>query len=131
MMGEPIWKWFSGTSDEFYENGPFATKQEAVAELDGYGGFIIEAVQRDNVRLSASRLIEDQYFEDDDDFDFDHAEPDRVGKKEDVEAADAELQALLDGWCAKFGHTFVRPNLFLKSRNHEEIPADPQEAARG
>lgn len=117
------WKWWSGSNDELYTNGPFATKEEAVAELDGGGGYIVEAVSA-RVRFSAARLIDQQYFEDDDYFSGEHGEPDRIGDGELIAQADAELQAALDAWLGKWRHTFVTPEMFANSRNHESIPAD-------
>lgn len=114
------WEWWSGTNDEFYTNGPFATREEAIRELDGYGGHIIEAVKR-TVKFSADQLIDAQYYEDDDYFSGEHGEPDRKG---DWKAADAELQAMLDAWAEKWQHTFIAPEMFASSRNREEIAKD-------
>lgn len=36
-------KWYSGPDDEMYSNGPFDTRDQAVAALDGYGGYVIMA----------------------------------------------------------------------------------------
>lgn len=117
------WAWWSGSDDEFYTNGPFSTKEEAVAELDGHGGYVVEAV-RGRVEFSATRLIDQQYFDDDDYFSGEHGEPDRVGDGELIAQADAELQAALDAWLVKWRRTFVVPEMFANSRNHESIPVD-------
>ena len=122
------WQWWSGTSDEWYTNGPFATREEAIAALDGDGGYVIEAKHPDPVSFSASDLIEAQYFEDNDYFDFDHSEPDRKGPADEIAVADAELQALLDDWCLRYADTFVRGNLFGDQRNGERIEAEKAEA---
>ena len=43
MNYEQEWKWYSGHNDENFSNGPFDTKEQAIAELDGYGGYVIMA----------------------------------------------------------------------------------------
>lgn len=130
------WAWWSGPDDEYYRNGPFATREEALVELDEEGGYIIEA-QMNAVTFSADMLINNQYFEDEG-FDFDNCEPDRIGGADAIGAADAELQALLDGWLDRWRHTFVAPNMFAGSRNGECVagvaeatPAEEQAWAEG
>ena len=123
------WKWFSGSTDEWFANGPFDTRNEAVHELDGYGGYITEAIPG-AVTLNAKRLLDDQYFEADDLFSYeDGPGPDRRGDDSDIKAADAELQALLDDWLDRWRHTFVTPTLFAQSRNTEQVPEFSDEAA--
>ncbi|WP_341207252.1 hypothetical protein [uncultured Sphingomonas sp.] len=122
------WQWWSGANDEWYTNGPFATREEAVAALDGDGGYVIEAKHPDPVSFSASALIEAQYLEDNDYFDFDHSEPDRKGPADKIAAADAELQTMLDDWCSRHADTFVRGNLFGEQRNGDRIEANRAEA---
>ena len=124
-LSGPGWEWWSGPSDEWYSHGPFATREEAVAALDGDAGYVTEAHPPAPIRLSAEQLLEDQYFENNDDFDFDHAEPDRRGDARTIAAADAELQVLLDRWCDRAGHTFVRVNLFGGTRNGERNEPAP------
>lgn len=121
-MAEQAWKWWSGSNNELYANGPFLTREEAIDALCDEGGFIVEA-QQGAVRFSAKRLLDDQYFEDEDGFDFENVEPDRIGNPAEIARADEELQALLDGWVNKWRHTFVTPNLFVAQRNEERIPA--------
>lgn len=113
------WKWYSGPNDEHYTNGPFDTREEAVAALEGDAGHVIEAMKHD-VHFTVERLIENQYDENDDLFDYDNAEPGRIG---DWKTADAELQALLDGWVDKHRDTFVEPNMFVSTRNDAVIAA--------
>jgi len=122
------WQWWAGNNDEWYGSGPHASREEAIAEgRTCYGPedtlHIIEAVRHD-VRFTGSRLIEDQYFEADDLFDFDNTEPDRVGGADEIAAADDELQALLDAWTARWRHTFADPTIFAASRNHEVLPGE-------
>lgn len=123
-----VWRWWSGGDGEWFTNGPCATREEAIGELCGEGGHLVEALAG-VVHFSAERLIADQYFEDDQGFDYDHSEPDRVGGADVIAAADAELQALLDGWLTRWGHTFVKPSLFAATRNAEYVEPDAAEAA--
>ena len=113
-------KWYSGSTEEYFQNGPFDTRQEAVDALDGEGGWIIEA-ETYAIAFSAQRLIEDQYFEDNGIFDWDHLEPDRL---QGAVEADVELQQLLDDWLDKWRHTFVQPNMFCRHGVAEFIPED-------
>lgn len=113
------WFWYSGSNDEWYNSGPFKTRDEAVAELDGYGGFVIEA-RKQRLTFSAKALIEAQYYEADDLFSYDNGdEPDGPGDE-----AEAELQALLDAWTDKWRTRFTQPSLFAASRNAERIEPD-------
>lgn len=123
-----VWAWWSGGDGEWFTNGPCATREEAIGELCGEGGHLVEALAG-VVHFSAERLIADQYFEDDQGFDYDHSEPDRVGGADVIAAADAELQALLNGWLARWGHTFVKPSLFAATRNAEYVEPDAAEAS--
>lgn len=45
------WKWYSGPDSEEFTNGPFATREEAVKELDGEVGYVILA-RKAPLRLS-------------------------------------------------------------------------------
>lgn len=118
---EPAWLWWSGSDDEWFNNGPFKTREAAIEALEHERGYVIEAMQQ-GIRLSAPRLIEEQYFEAGDLFDGDRTEPDRVGGADVIAAADDELQALLDDWVQRWSHTFVEPSMFAASRNQEFVP---------
>ena len=119
---KPGWVWWSGSNEEFFSNGPFATRDEAVDALDEERGYVIEAVPY-ALKFDASRLLEDQYFECEDYYSGEHGEADRVGKPEEIAEADAELQALIDAWTAKWKHTFVAPEMFASSNPAEFIEA--------
>jgi hypothetical protein len=118
------WAWWAGLGCEYFTAGPFVSRADAVevgaGEFDGDGFHILEAAQH-QVRFSAERLIESQYFEDDDFFSGEHSDPDRIGGADVIKAADAELQALLDWWAARWRHTFVQPEMFAVQRNAEWI----------
>lgn len=121
------WQWWSGSSDEWYEYGPFETREQAISELVGSEGFVAECLPAGDVSFSAQELIENQFLEDNDAFDFERSEPDRVGSSKAIDAADAELQGLLDAWCARHAKTFARGNLFAGTRNVERVEATPAE----
>lgn len=118
--------WFSQDGDLF-SDGPFETRLAAINAgadmLSGEEFHILEgSLESAPFKLSAERLLDDQYFENENLFStIDGAtEPDRQGGHA---AADKELQALLDGWLAKHGKTFVQPTVFAWTRNEEVIPA--------
>lgn len=124
-------KWWAGSNDEFFTEGPLDSRDDAIAEGRGqFGedGFYICEAEQQPFSLDAQRLLDSQYFEQDDLFDYDHSEP---GRKGDHAAADAELQALLNAWCDKHRDTFITPSLFLWSANHEHIPAQVDTGPKG
>lgn len=116
------WVWWSGSNEEFFSNGPFETRDEAVDALEEERGFVIHALPY-ALNFSARRLLDDQYFECEDYFSGEHGEADRVGKPEGIAEADAELQSLLDAWVAKWKGTFVAPEMFAASSPAEFIEA--------
>ena len=124
MTSESKGSWWCGQDDEYFTAGPFEDREEAI--LDGtndYGGdpfFIINAEQH-SVKFYAKRVINDYYFDNDMLFDYDREEPDRVGSKEVIEAADKALQVLLDSWLELYGHTFKQPNMFAWHSTAERI----------
>jgi len=122
-MTKDNWQWWSGTDDEYFTNGPFDTRKEAIEALDGEGGHIIEA-ERYPIKFSAKRLIERQYLDCDDYFSGEYAEAARAGSEDFVAAADAELQEFLDLWTVKWAASFVQPEMFCRQRNAEYIPED-------
>jgi hypothetical protein len=127
------WAWYAGIDEEFYPHGPHATRDDAIADAqqDEPEGpiFVIEARTR-QMRFDAEDVITQLLDGSEDLFDYDHAQPDRVGSKEQIETGGAELQALLDGWFGKWRHTFTDPNLFAAQRNAEVIPSvAPEETA--
>lgn len=114
--------WWASHDGEFYKVGPVATRkqilQAGAAEFEGFAFYIVEAGLHE-IKFSAADLIEDQYFNAEDLW-YDGEGADRAC---DSTAADAELQALLDGWLAKHIDTFDKPTAFAWSRNEELIPA--------
>lgn len=113
--------WWAGRFNDYFTEGPFETRDEAFeAARDAFeDDFYITQAETCSIHFSASRLIDDQYVENDDLFDCEHGEPDRLGGSA---AADAELQALLDAWLEKHEATFATPNIFAWARNEEYFP---------
>lgn len=126
-MKKDNWQWWSGRDDEYFTNGPFETREEAIEALDGDGGYIVEA-ERYPITFSAERLINDQYFDCDDYFSGEYAEPARYGNEEFVAKADSELQQVLDVWLAKWSVSFIQPEMFCRQRNGEYIEPDAEES---
>jgi hypothetical protein len=120
--GEAAWGWWAGSSEEFFDyGGPCKTREDAIADgrsnADGEAFFITEAVTAD-YRFCATRVIDDM-IENAEVIYEDCAEV--VGPKDEVDAATAELQALLDGWLARHSRLFSTPTLFAGTRNLEHI----------
>lgn len=116
------WYWWYGNSEDFYANGPYETRDEAIAEGtdeydEGEGFFVIEAVSSD-FELSAEQIIEDQFFNNDEYAFLSQSGPERTAGADD---ADAELQRLLDYWVKKHRHTFRFETPFKKTRNQQFI----------
>ena len=125
MMTEQEWKWYAGSNEETFEYGPFDTREQAIAELDGYGGYVIMA-RRVSLRLSkyfdADTFLEnaedrscDMANEDGDpvfDIDSDH--------KADLEA---RVRAAIEVWQYANGLTFI-PWAFSGTKNLERVNAD-------
>lgn len=127
MNDETKGGWWVSHDGEIYTDGPYETRAAAIlAGGDLHGGdefYILEgSLTSKPFSLNAERVLEDQYFENDNLFSFvdDGTEPDRRGKWAE---ADKELQELLDGWLTKHRKTFVEPTVFAWTRNEEEIPA--------
>lgn len=110
--------WWSGTNEEFFTNGPCDTREQAIEELWGEGGYVVEA-ETMKIRFDAGRIIADQYFDCEDYFSGEYGEPERKG---DHVAADAELQAFLDDWAGRWKDTFVQPEMFGSQGKTEFIP---------
>jgi hypothetical protein len=125
--GAPEWRWYGGDNDEFYNVGPCATREEAIAEARArYGAdvrlYVVEGAPQALQPPDAEDVIL-HYLEGSaqDGFDAEHRECDREGGADQVRAADEELQELLNGWLDRWRHTFATPNLFAACRNEEVI----------
>lgn len=116
-MADDKWTWWAGLDEEFLTLGPFMSKADAIndgiVEFESDPFWVVQAVQGE-FSLSGPALIDAQYYEQDDLFDYDHSEPERCGSIADRDDADRVLQELLDGWVADYGHTFAKPTRFAK-----------------
>lgn len=122
-MTETGWEWWSGSSDEYFTSS-HDTREEAIAALDGEGGYIVEARQ-DPIKLS--NFIDADYL-------LEWAE-ENVERSENLDAvfdvtpqqeADLghRLREACDQWQLENGLVF-HSDLFTDMRNAEGIDADP------
>ncbi|MBB3940726.1 hypothetical protein GGR39_002383 [Novosphingobium fluoreni] len=115
--------WWASRDGDFYTSGPHDTREQAIfagrEDFDGGAFHIVEAGIAP-LRFSAARLIDQQYFEDDELF---HPGASGADRRGNCKAADAELQEMLDAWLVRHADTFVAPTMFAWSRNEEFIPA--------
>lgn len=119
------WQWWAGRDEEYFTSGPFTSRDWAIAQGQNDfcddDTFLICEAQSHDLNLSAERLLDDQYFEDSEMFDYDNAEPEWRCPPEARKVASAALQAALDQWVAEFGHCLNTPNMFANVRNHETV----------
>ena len=129
---EDIWKWYAGRDEERYVVGPLDCREDAIAdgtdnfnEEDGF--HIIEATKQVFPPPSANRIIEDMFENADDLFCIEDEYPEQCGTKEQQDAAEAELQVMLNDWMGKWREQiFPTPWVFGKTRNAEYIvPKEP------
>lgn len=122
MMEE--WKWYSGSNDETFEHGPFDTREQAIEELDGYGGYVIMA-RRVPLRLSqyfnTSTFLENA---EDDAYDMANENGDPIFYIGSDQQADlqARVRAAIEGWQYAHGLTFI-PWAFTSTNHLERIEA--------
>lgn len=128
------WGWYAGSNSEWYEVGPYESREVAIAQARAHFGadfaFHIVEAQTGAVHMTAESVILN-FLEGEagDLFDAEHQEADRAGSGTEIEAADLELQARLDEWLDRWRHTFAKPNIFAATRNEEVIAAQPETAA--
>lgn len=133
-MADDKWEWWAGLNEEFYTIGPFDEKAHAIndgiVEFESEP-FYVTCATRPPFSLDARALIEAQYYERDELFDYDHSEPGRQGSVADNDDADNALQVALDQWVHDYGHTYVQPTLFGKVKETTfieptNVPPDAQ-----
>lgn len=124
------WKWYSGSSEEVFTNGPFETRDEAAQNLEGFGGFVIEAY-KSPLHLSnhfyAESLLEDAEEDVSELADEDGSLIFLTTKEQEIDLQ-AKVRAAIDEWQKAHGLTFI-PWCFSSSRNLERI--EPEEAEIG
>jgi len=122
------WLWFSGSNDENYSN-THNTREHAIAELDGHGGYIVEARQ-DPMRM-ANYIDADSLFEsaEEDASEFSNGDGDPIF--ECTRDQQSDLQDRLRQACDKWqeDHELVfKPWCFTDTRNSEKIAPDEPRA---
>ena len=121
-MTDENWKWYSGSDDETFTNGPFDFRDDAIEALDGYGGYVIEA-RKDDLRLS-SHFSADDFIEAAEEavYDMANEDGDPIFDVPSDKQADLQLRvrAAIDAWQDAHGLMFV-PWLFSGQRNLEHI----------
>jgi hypothetical protein len=122
MMEE--WKWYAGSNEETFEHGPFDTREQAIAELDGYGGYVIMARK---VQLKLSQYFDAATFlenAEDDAYDMANEDGDPIFDMTSDQQADlqARVRAAIEGWQYAQGLTFI-PWGFNGTKHLERIEA--------
>lgn len=121
-MTEQEWKWYSGSNEETFEYGPFDTREQAIAELDGYGGYIVLA-RKVPLRLSGY-FDADTFLENAEDSAYDMANEngDPVFDISSDQQADLEarIRAAIEAWQYAHNLTFM-PWAFSGTKNLERI----------
>lgn len=128
MSEQENWKWWVGHDDERYHT-ECDTREEAVyiASEEQEGGYIVEAVKPDNIKIS--RYFDGHMFAEnaeDSAYD-DHGDPEghvEIFSINPEQLADLEkmVRATMDAWQEKHDLTFTG-FAFKAARNHEYVPA--------
>lgn len=124
-MTHQEWKWYAGRNEETFSEGPFDTREQAIAELDGYAGFVLLARK---VPLRLSQFFHaDTFLENAEDSAYDMANEDgdplfdiSSDQQADLEA---RVRAAIEAWQYAHGLTF-EPWSFTGTKNLERINAD-------
>ena len=121
MSDTPRWQWWSSTDEENYD-GPFKTREAAIAELDGECGWVCEAHQSP-LRLADfidTDLILEGAEDSACDMSNEHGDPifDVTGdQRGDLEA---RIKRACDEWQDAHGLRFI-PWSFTEMRNKERV----------
>ena len=119
------WKWYSGDNDEAFCGGPFDTREQAIAALDGYGGYVIEA-QKTDLRLS-DMFDAEEFLEAAEEraYDLCNEDGDPIFDVSEDQEKDlrARVRATIDAWQDDHGLKFV-PWRFTDQRNLERVESD-------
>lgn len=121
------WKWYAGSNEEEFQHGPFDTREQAIAELDGYGGYIVLA-RKVPVRLSGY-FDADTFLENAEDSAYDMANEDGDPvfdiSKDQQEDLQARIRAAIDAWQYAHNLTFM-PWAFNGTKNLERVEGDEE-----
>lgn len=124
MNNEQEWKWYSGADGSSYENGPCNTREQAIAELDGEGGYVVMARK---VPLRLSQHFDTQSFlESAEETAYDMAnesgDPLFDVTKEQQDDLQARVRAAIEAWQYAHNLTFM-PWTFSETKHEERIKA--------
>ena len=121
-MNEQEWKWYSGPDGETFTSGPFNTREQAIAELDGEGGYVILA-RKVPLRLSGYFDV-DTFLEQAEESAYDMANEDGDPlfdvTKDQQEDLQARVRTAIEAWQYAHGLTFM-PWSFSETKNLEKI----------
>ena len=116
------WKWYSGSDQEQFSGGPFDTREQAIADLDGCGGYIVLA-RKVPLRLSGYFDI-DAFMESAEEAAYElcneNGDPLFDVSKEQSEDLQARIRAAIEAWQYAHNLTFV-PWAFTESKNLERV----------
>jgi hypothetical protein len=122
MSNEQEWKWYSGSNEEEFSDGPFDTREQAIAALDGYAGFVVLA-RKVPLRLSGY-FDADTFLENAEDAAHDACNEDgdpvfdiSSDQQEDLQA---RIRAAIEAWQYAHNLTFM-PWAFNGTKNLERI----------
>lgn len=125
MNDQNEWKWYSGSDQEAFTDGPFDTREQAIAELDGHGGYVIMA-RKFPLRLSkyfdAAGFLEDA---EEAVYDLCNEDGDPIFDISNNQHADLEarVRATIEAWQDESGLTFI-PWGFSGVKGLERIQGD-------
>ena len=121
MTDCPQWFWWSSTDEEHYD-GPFKTRAQAVAELDGEPGWVCEAHQA-SLRL-ADFVDAEAVLERAEDLacDYSNEDADTIFEPSPEQTADldARIKSAVNDWQDAHGLRFI-PWSFTEMRNKEKV----------
>ena len=122
MSNEQEWKWYSGSNEETFSDGPFDTREQAIDALDGYGGYIVLArkvPQRLSQFFHADTFLENA---EDSAYDMANEDGDPLFDISSDQQADLEarVRAAIEAWQYAHNLTFM-PWAFNGTKNLERI----------
>lgn len=121
-MNEQEWKWYAGPDGETFTVGPLNTREQAIAELDGEGGYVILA-RKVPIRLAqyfdASEFLESA---EERAYELANEYGDPLFEVGSDEQADLEVRvrAAIDAWQYAHGLKFM-PWSFSETKKLEKI----------
>lgn len=114
------WSWWAGSSEEYYHTN-CATREEAIAALEGEGGWICEAQQKP-LRVADLLLLDDLLVDADEDIERGEDDDDVILRATPAQEEDlrARIKVACDEWQAAHGLVF-KTRMFTSQRKTEFI----------